>query len=96
MTKCVANVLVDHGCVNQKELALQFVKEYYTDPRRGYGGAVVQVFAKLRKSKFVDPLQPAREQFSGWLDYIYLLIANSNSRIRIFLKELDRLAMVGL
>ncbi len=65
MTMCVANVLIEHGCVDQKQLAIQFVKEYFTDPRRGYGGAVVQVFGKLRKSKFTDPLQPAREQFSG-------------------------------
>lgn len=65
MSICVANVLIEHGCVNQKELAVQFVKEYFKDSRRGYGGAVVQVFHKLRKSKFVDPLQPAREQFSG-------------------------------
>lgn len=62
---CVANVLVDHGCIDQKQLAVQFVKEYFTDSRRGYGGAVVQVFGKLRKSKFADPLQPAREQFNG-------------------------------
>lgn len=65
MSVCVANVLIEHGCINQKQLAMRFVKEYFTDPRRGYGGAVVQVFSKLRKSKFVDPLQPAREQFSG-------------------------------
>lgn len=67
MTTCVANVLIEHSCINQKELAVQFVKEYFNAPRRGYGGAVVEVFGKLRKSKFADPLQPAREQFSGLL-----------------------------
>lgn len=70
MTISVANVLIERGFIDQKQLAVNFVKEYFTNPRRGYGGAVVQVFSKLRKSKFVDPLQPAKEQFHGLLNFI--------------------------
>ena len=65
MSISVANVLIEHGGIDPKQLAVRFVKEYFTDPRRGYGGAVIDVFGKLRKSKFSDPLQPAREQFGG-------------------------------
>ncbi|KAG4076389.1 hypothetical protein HA402_005832 [Bradysia odoriphaga] len=69
MSICVANVLIEHGKIDQKQLAVRFVKEYFTDSRRGYGGAVINVFGKLRKSKFVDPLQPASEQFGGTGSY---------------------------
>lgn len=65
MSICVANVLIEHGAIDQKKLAVRFVKEYFTDPRRGYGGAVINVFGKLRKSKFADLLLPAKEQFGG-------------------------------
>lgn len=65
MATCVANVLIEHGCINHKELAVNFVKEYFRSPGRGYGGSVISVFDKLRKSKVADPLQPAREQFGG-------------------------------
>jgi len=45
--------------------SLRFVKEYFTDPRRGYGHQVVDVFRKLRAQKFEDPFGPAKEQFDG-------------------------------
>ena len=45
--------------------SLRFVKEYFTDPRRGYGHQVVDVFHKLRSQKFEDPFGPAKEQFDG-------------------------------
>ena len=44
--------------------SLRFVKEYFSDPRRGYG-QVVNVFHKLRAQNFGDPFGPAKEQFGG-------------------------------
>lgn len=54
---------------DQKDLATNFVQEYYKNPRRGYGEAVQAVFVKLQKSKIIDPLAPAREQFDGLGSY---------------------------
>lgn len=65
MTQCIARSLIDQQHLNQHDLAQRFVKEYFLHPKRGYGGAVVEVFHKLRNSKFSDPTGPAREQFSG-------------------------------
>jgi poly(ADP-ribose) glycohydrolase ARH3 len=45
--------------------SLRFVKEYFTEPRRGYGLQVVDVFHKLRAQKFENPFRPAKEQFDG-------------------------------
>ncbi|XP_058454260.1 ADP-ribosylhydrolase ARH3-like [Malaya genurostris] len=69
MTRCVANTLLDPNGFSQKLLAKNFVKEYYKDPKRGYGAAVVDVFAKLRMSKLSDPLGPAQAQFGGTGSY---------------------------
>ena len=44
---------------------MNFVKEFYKNPRRGYGGGVIDVFRKLRDSRCKEPLRPAREQFNG-------------------------------
>jgi len=49
--------------------SLRFVKEYFSDPRRGYGQHVVQVFHKLRAQNFEDPFGPAKEQFDGLGSY---------------------------
>ena len=43
----------------------RFTKEYFAEPRRGYGGNVPVVFGALRKSDFEQPFLPAREQFNG-------------------------------
>jgi poly(ADP-ribose) glycohydrolase ARH3 len=43
----------------------RFVKEYFKEPRRGYGGNVAHVFKKLQDSNFVDVFAPASEQFGG-------------------------------
>lgn len=51
--------------LDQKDLAINFVKEYYKNPRRGYGNAVGDLFSKLRRDGVDDPLKPAREQFNG-------------------------------
>lgn len=67
MTRSVAKNLIEHKTIVQKELAMNFVKEYYKsgETDRGYGANVVQVFAKLRKSNCEDPLGPASQQFNG-------------------------------
>lgn len=41
------------------------MSEYFKEPRRGYGGSVVDIFNKLKASKLEDIWLPAREQFSG-------------------------------
>lgn len=69
MTKCIAHSLISQKTLNQRDLAQRFVKEYYAEPRRGYGKAVVDVFHKLRISNFEDPVAPAKNQFSGIEQY---------------------------
>lgn len=65
MMKSVAKFLIDKPEPDLKYLAKLFVIEYYNDPRRGYGANVVEVFEKLRNSKYEDIFLPAREQFNG-------------------------------
>ena len=43
----------------------RFVNEYYSQPKRGYGMNVVDVFRALRDSKFEDVFLPAKLQFNG-------------------------------
>ncbi|XP_055549914.1 ADP-ribosylhydrolase ARH3-like [Wyeomyia smithii] len=88
LTICVADALLDSKGFSQKQLAKNFVLEYYKDTRRGYGSAVVDVFAKLRATKMADPTGPAYAQFGGNGSYgngaamrvtpIALFCANSN------------------
>lgn len=67
MTISIAKNLIEHKKIVHKELAMNFVKEYYKtgETNRGYGSNVVQVFEKLRKSNCEDPLGPALQQFNG-------------------------------
>lgn len=65
MTKCVAASLIEKKGFDSVDLAKKFVREYFHDPRRGYGANVATVFHKLKGSKFADPFGPAREQFDG-------------------------------
>ncbi|GJQ69353.1 hypothetical protein Trydic_g6480 [Trypoxylus dichotomus] len=69
MTKSMAICLIDKPPMDFKYLAHLFVKEYFSEPRRGYGQNVVEVFNKLRSSKFEDIYKPAREQFNGTGSY---------------------------
>lgn len=46
-------------------MSFRFVKEYFAEPRRGYGGNVVLVFMGLRATKFKDVFAPAALQFDG-------------------------------
>lgn len=66
MTKTVAKCLLNFDEASyQKLLAVNFVKEYFNSPKRGYGGSVTGVFHQLRKSKFEDFLAPANVLFNG-------------------------------
>ncbi|XP_071448801.1 ADP-ribosylhydrolase ARH3-like [Hetaerina americana] len=69
MTNCVAESLIAKENLDVSDLAKRFVKEYFNQPRRGYGMNVIDVFAKLRMTKCKDPLGPAREQFGGTGSY---------------------------
>lgn len=43
----------------------RFSSSYYSQPWRGYGQNVVDVFATLRGGNFRDPFGPAALQFNG-------------------------------
>lgn len=70
MTKSVLKTLIDKNEIDQGHLAKQFITEFFSDPHRGYGEAVVEVFQKLRKSKCENATGPAHEQFEGLLAFI--------------------------
>lgn len=65
MTRCVAQSLISQKSYNATDMAKRFVKEYYAEPKRGYGANVTDVFAALRASKFKDVYGPAAIQFNG-------------------------------
>lgn len=65
MTKSVAKFLIEDSTKNYTNLAKYFVNEYFKEPQRGYGQNVVEVFHKLKNSKFADINKPASEQFWG-------------------------------
>lgn len=65
MMRCVALSLIEEKGYVAQDMAKRFVKEFYAEPRRGYGSNVVDVFAALRASKFRDVYAPAAMQFNG-------------------------------
>lgn len=65
MTKSVIRCLCDKPAIDFKCMARFFVKEYFTEPNRGYGANVTEIFKKLKNNKFDDIYKPAREQFGG-------------------------------
>lgn len=69
MTKSVAKFLIEDSGKDFTTLAKLFVDEYFNKPNRGYGQNVVEVFHKLRNSKYVDIYKPASEQFWGGGSY---------------------------
>jgi poly(ADP-ribose) glycohydrolase ARH3 len=70
MTKSVAKGLLNYDPGSyQKELAVNFVREYFQTPNRGYGSGVQDLFHHLKRSKFEDVLGPATYQFKGQGSY---------------------------
>ncbi|XP_044761265.1 ADP-ribose glycohydrolase ARH3-like [Coccinella septempunctata] len=65
MTRCVAKALIDKPEPDFTLMAKLFVKEYFLEPKRGYGQNVITVFKKLKQSRFQDIFKPASEQFNG-------------------------------
>ena len=56
-----------HSIITQGtgSLSCRMTKEFFDDPRRGYGPSIGTVFSKLKNSGFVDIYGPAKEQFKG-------------------------------
>ncbi|XP_055685012.1 ADP-ribosylhydrolase ARH3-like [Lutzomyia longipalpis] len=65
MTISVAEELIENKGVDQTRLARRFVQRYFAAPNRGYGGGAMELFAKLRSSRFENITQLARNQFGG-------------------------------
>jgi len=63
MARQIALGFIENKKLEPKSIAKMFSDEYFSEPWRGYGGSVVEVFDKLRTSK--DPFKPASEQFDG-------------------------------
>ncbi|CAL8127016.1 unnamed protein product [Orchesella dallaii] len=69
MTKSVALSLTELKGFNGQDMAKRFTKEYFAEPKRGYGSAVHDVFMGLRNSNCEDPYRPAQRQFQGMGSY---------------------------
>eukprot|EP00095_Tigriopus_kingsejongensis_P002495 snap_masked-scaffold64_size435223-processed-gene-2.12 protein:Tk02495 transcript:snap_masked-scaffold64_size435223-processed-gene-2.12-mRNA-1 annotation:"poly(adp-ribose) glycohydrolase arh3" len=70
MARQVAHSLMDTQThLDPQNLARRFVREYKSEPGRGYGESVAQVFEKLEARQCEDPFGPAREQFGGLGSY---------------------------
>lgn len=65
MTKSVAKFLIQDSAKDFSVLAKLFVNEYFKEPNRGYGQNVIEVFHKLKNSRYVDIYKPSSEQFWG-------------------------------
>lgn len=65
MTISVAKSLIDKPDVDFQFMARLFTEQYFLNPHRGYGANIVDVFRKLRESKYTDVYKPAKEQFAG-------------------------------
>lgn len=65
LTMATCRSLIQNNGLEPKQLAREYSETYFKEPRRGYGGAVVQVFAKLRDTNYADPYGPAKSLFGG-------------------------------
>ena len=65
MARQIALSFVEQKKLDVGAIARRFTEEYFDQPDRGYGGAVREVFEKLRDQDYKDPLGPASEQFGG-------------------------------
>ncbi|XP_060531177.1 ADP-ribosylhydrolase ARH3-like [Cylas formicarius] len=69
MMKSVAKFLVEKPDGDYRYIAKLFVEEFFQSPGRGYGQNVVNVFRKLKNSKYEDIFKPAQKQFGGLGSY---------------------------
>ncbi|CAI9615753.1 unnamed protein product [Staurois parvus] len=65
MTRSMVQSLLENKEFNANDLADRFTKEYFNDPRRGYGAGVIHVFEKLCSGEYSNVFTPAKEQFNG-------------------------------
>ena len=65
MARQIALSFVEQKKLDVGAIARRFTEEYFDQPDRGYGGAVREVFEKLRDQDYKEPLGPASEQFGG-------------------------------
>lgn len=66
MTTQVAKSLINYDSESyQKVLAMNFAKEYFNSPNRGYGASINHLFNQMKKDNFNDVLSPALNQFQG-------------------------------
>ena len=53
MAISVFNVLKEHGCVKQDELAIAFAHRYTLEPNRGYGGTAHEILRSIEWNSVV-------------------------------------------
>lgn len=69
MTFSVCNSLFSQQAFQPSDMAQHFVREYMSEPGRGYGVNVGDVFSALRKQQCQTPYGPAQLQFNGQGSY---------------------------
>jgi len=65
MTMALSACLIKNKSIPYKELAKNYCYSYFTNPNRGFGGAVPRVLHALKREKYENPLEPAKLQFDG-------------------------------
>lgn len=65
MTKVVAKALLSPQADYQKSLAVDFVKEYFKNQKRGYGEGISNLFQKWKRNKFEGYMETASDQYNG-------------------------------
>ncbi|XP_054167127.1 ADP-ribosylhydrolase ARH3-like [Oppia nitens] len=69
MTKSMVESFVQMKSFDAKDMSKKFTMEYIKEPKRGYGGNVVDVFSALNSINYEHPYEPARHQFNGTGSY---------------------------
>ena len=65
MMKSVAGSLLHCQGFQAKDMAKRFTEEYLKEPRRGYGGTVVDIFREWNDSDYQEVMEPAKYAFDG-------------------------------
>jgi poly(ADP-ribose) glycohydrolase ARH3 len=96
MTMALCCSLLAEKSFNISHLARQFVETYFRESWRGYGGAVVTVFDRLRTETLEDVTLPAREQFDGSGSYGNGAAMRVSPLALFYHNDLDELKKVSL